>query len=187
MTLKARVWHTVNLWFILNSFNRALYIKKHQIFHKIGDGCSIMERKIPLYSELISIGNNVHLASKVNLICHDAIHLCLSGRKDGHKYKENIGCIEIGDNVFIGANTTVLNNVRIGSNVIIGAGSLVARDLPGNGVYGGIPARWIKPFDEFSTKRRYAPSFPDEFEVHGRISPELEKWLWEKFYESRGL
>ena len=102
-----RLWHTLRLWMIPSSVKRAKYIKKHGLFHKMGDMCTIMERKVPLYSNLISIGNNVHLASKVFLIPHDAIHLCLNGIGEGkNKYKEKIGCIEIGDNVFIGSNTT---------------------------------------------------------------------------------
>lgn len=74
-----RLWHTLRLWMIPNSWKRAEYIRKHNLFHHIGQGCTIMERKVPLYSNLISIGSNVHLASKVFLIPHDAIHLCLNG------------------------------------------------------------------------------------------------------------
>lgn len=48
----------------------------------------------------------------------------LNGMKDGHKYTENIGCIEIGNNVFIGADAKILYDVRIGDNVIIAAGAL---------------------------------------------------------------
>lgn len=125
-----RLWHTLRLWMIPNSWKRAEYIRKHNLFHHIGQGCTIMERKVPLYSNLISIGSNVHLASKVFLIPHDAIHLCLNGVVGGendtgefHPCKEKIGCIEIGDNVFIGSNTIVLYDVKIGSNVVIGAGA----------------------------------------------------------------
>ena len=75
---RQRLWHTLRLWLIPNSYHRAEYIKKHKLFHSIGDGCTVMERKVPLYGNLISIGNNVHLAAKVSLIPHDAIHLCLN-------------------------------------------------------------------------------------------------------------
>lgn len=36
-----------------------------------------------------------------------------------------IGKVDIGDNVFIGANTTILPGVRIGNNSIIGAASVI--------------------------------------------------------------
>ena len=41
------------------------------------------------------------------------------------------GCI-IGDNVFIGAGATILGHVRIGNNVKIGANCVVTEDLPDN-------------------------------------------------------
>ena len=58
------------------------------------------------------------------------------------------------DNVFIGSNTTILNNVRIGPNVIIAAGSLINKDVPPNSIVGGVPARVIGNFDEYVAKRK---------------------------------
>ena len=148
-----RLQHTIRLWMIPSSAKRAKYIKEHGIFREIGNGCTIMERKIPLYPNLISIGNNVHLASKVFLIPHDAIHLCLNGVGDT-SVKEKIGCIEIGNNVFIGSNTIVLYDVKIGSNVVIGAGSLVNKDIPDNSVAVGVPAKVIGTFENLKKKRQ---------------------------------
>ena len=65
-----------------------------------------------------------------------------------------IGCIDIGDNVFIGANSTILYDVKIGSNVIIGAGSLVNKDIPDNSVAVGIPAKIVGTFDDLFPKDR---------------------------------
>lgn len=47
---------------------------------------------------------------------------------------------EIGDNVRIGSNSTILP-VKIGNNVVIGAGSVVTKDIPDNLVVYGNPAR----------------------------------------------
>ena len=58
--------------------------------------------------------------------------------------KNNGGCPSIGDNVYIGANSTVIGNITIGDNVIIQAGSVVTKDIPSNTVYGGNPARFIR-------------------------------------------
>jgi maltose O-acetyltransferase len=52
--------------------------------------------------------------------------------------------VTIGDNVWIGGNTTILPGVTIGSNVTIGAGSVVVKDIPDNCVAVGNPARVIK-------------------------------------------
>lgn len=179
-----RLWHTLRLWMIPDSEKRANYIKKSNLFHHMGDACTIMERKVPLYPNLISIGNNVHLASKVCLVPHDAIHLCLNSM--GASVKEKIGCIEIGDNVFIGANTTVLYDVKIGSNVIIGAGSLVNRDIPDNSVAVGIPARVIGTFEDFKNNRQEEGIYPAELTPVGyKITKGLEDWCWNDFNARR--
>lgn len=131
-----RLRHTVRLMLIRGSVGRAEYIKKKDIFYHMGENCSFMGRKIPLYPKLISLGNNVWTASNVNFVTHDAIHNMLS-RKYHEKFVEKTGCIQIDDNVFIGANSIILSGVHIGSNTIIGAGSLVTKSLPGGYVWGG--------------------------------------------------
>ena len=52
--------------------------------------------------------------------------------------------INIGNNVWIGGNVTVLGGVNIGDNVIVGAGSLVTKDLPANTICVGSPCKPIK-------------------------------------------
>ena len=52
--------------------------------------------------------------------------------------------IVIGENVWIGANATILPGVTIGDNAIIGAGAVVTKDVPGNAVVAGVPAKVIK-------------------------------------------
>lgn len=112
-------------------------------------------RKTPLYPELISIGNNVRLAANVSLIPHDMIHAMLNNRKEKNDvFREYMGCFKIEDNVFVGANSTILADVHIGSNVIVGAGSLVNKDLEGGFVYAGVPAKKIGTFEEFVMKRK---------------------------------
>lgn len=46
----------------------------------------------------------------------------------------------IGDNVYIGPNTNIVEDVCIGSNVTIGAGSVVTKDIPSNATAVGSPA-----------------------------------------------
>lgn len=53
--------------------------------------------------------------------------------------------IEIGDDVWLGANTTVLKGAKIGSGSIVAAGAVVAAGTyPPRSVLGGIPAKVIK-------------------------------------------
>lgn len=50
----------------------------------------------------------------------------------------------IGNNVSLGANVTIIGNVKIGNNVSIGAGSVVVKDIPDNCTAVGNPCRPIK-------------------------------------------
>lgn len=60
--------------------------------------------------------------------------------------------IKTGNNVFIGANTTLLYDVSIGDNVIIGAGSVVTKDIPDGVVAAGVPCKVIGKYDDFKEK-----------------------------------
>ena len=180
----ARLWQTLRLFSIPSSKKRTQYLREKGIFFDIGENCSIMSRIVPLYAKLIKIGNNVHIASKVNFVTHDVSHVMLNAKpdlKDG-EFQERIGCIEIQDNVFVGAGTTILYNVRIGSNVVIGAGSLVNKDIPSNSVVAGVPARIIESFEEFINKRKDEMLYPLEMAPRKEaISDEVVVWCWKHF------
>ncbi|MFD0976354.1 acyltransferase [Salinimicrobium gaetbulicola] len=61
--------------------------------------------------------------------------------KERH-FTENI---EIGNQVWIGANVIVLPGVKVPDNVVLAAGSIVANSLPeSNCIYGGVPAKKLK-------------------------------------------
>lgn len=47
----------------------------------------------------------------------------------------------IGDNVYIGPMTCIVEDVHIGNNVTIGAGSVVTKDIPDNATTAGVPAK----------------------------------------------
>jgi acetyltransferase-like isoleucine patch superfamily enzyme len=51
--------------------------------------------------------------------------------------------IRIGNNVWIGANSVILDGSQIGDNVIIGAGSMISGAIPKNSIAQGNPARVI--------------------------------------------
>lgn len=173
-----RLLQTVRLWLTPGSAARTEYLKKKNVFSSMGENCSIMDRKVPLYANLIKMGNNVHIASQVDFITHDITHVMLN-RISGTDIKEKVGCIEIGDNVFIGSNTTVLNDVRIGSRVIIGAGSLVNKDIPDNSIAAGVPATLIGNFDDFYQKRLNEEPYPDGMKpnIGSCVPDELVEYL----------
>ncbi len=185
-----RMWHTLRLYTILRGPQRTQYLKENNVFHSMGENCLIMDRKVPLFARLISLGNHVRLASNVTFITHDGTHRVLNKMKEltdarnGQPYPEKVGCISIGDNVFVGSGTYITYNVKIGSNVIVGAGSLINRDIPDNCVVAGVPAKIIKTFDEFVEKKNKDEAVAGI--VGETISPEAEKELWEKFWKERG-
>lgn len=52
--------------------------------------------------------------------------------------------INIGNDVWIGSNCTVLDGVSVGNGCIIAAGAVVTKDVPDYAIVGGIPAKIIK-------------------------------------------
>ena len=132
--------------------------KEEKHLRKYRENVMIQSRKIPLYPELIYIGNNVRMASNVSFITHDVTYNMLNNlpkyAEEGYSFQEKKGKIVIGDNVFIGANSIVLYDVTIGSNVIVGAGSVVTKDIPDGTVCAGVPCKVIGEFEDFVEKRR---------------------------------
>ena len=180
-----RIRHTLGMLLTASPRGRADYIKKHHIFKHMGEKSSVMFRKLPLYPKLISIGNNVRLAANVLLVTHDGIHRMLNNAGGYGQFQEMLGCIEIQDNVFIGSNTTILPNVTIGPNTVIAAGSLVNKSLPGNGVYGGVPAKYIGSFEKLVEKRRDIPKIEIEYNNTSGLSDETVEEIWQRYYSTR--
>lgn len=60
--------------------------------------------------------------------------------------------IRIGDDVWLGCNTTILDGVNIGDGSIIGAGSVVLRDVEPYTVYAGSPAKKIRERHDFGQR-----------------------------------
>lgn len=56
--------------------------------------------------------------------------------------------ISIGDNVWIGADVTILPGVTIGENSVIGAKSVITKDIPPNVIAVGNPCRVLREITE---------------------------------------
>lgn len=73
-----RFWHTVRLWSIPSGSKRAEYLRNKKVFASVGEKCVFMDRKIPLYANLIKLGDNVNLASNITFVTHDISHRMLN-------------------------------------------------------------------------------------------------------------
>ncbi len=158
---------------IFESKKRTKYIIKHNIFKSVGKNFFFQPRIIPSDPELIKFHNNVTVASGVTFINHDLVHNVLNNLGN-ENFQYNSGCIEVMDNVFIGSNATILQNVKIGPNAIIAAGSIVTKDVPENSIVAGVPAKVIGNFNDLVEKRKNIPHLSNEE-------------LWEKFELEKGL
>lgn len=57
---------------------------------------------------------------------------------------DEVEAVEIGHDVWIGANVTILDGVHIGNGAIVAAGAVVTKDVPNYALAGGVPARVIR-------------------------------------------
>ena len=62
--------------------------------------------------------------------------------------------ITIGNNVWIGAGSTIVAGVTIGDNTVIGAGSVVKKSIPENVIAIGVPCKVLRTITE-EDKHRY--------------------------------
>ena len=69
-------------------------------------------------------------------------HIAKKGKIDS--YAAGGGDITIGNDVWVGMNSTILGGVNIGNGAVIAAGSIVTKDVPERSLVGGSPARFIK-------------------------------------------
>lgn len=111
----------------LNS-NNFITIKKNARL-KIGKETYITRATISCLGE-IEIGENCILGEGMKLFDHN--HQYTTNPFSVSKTDFNIGKIKIGNNVWTGANVTILKGVTIGDNCIIGTGVLVYKDIQRN-------------------------------------------------------
>lgn len=124
----------------------------------------------PSHCWLIEIGNDVTMAPRVHILCHDASTKTFLG-------KTKIGRVKIGNRVFIGAESVVLPGVTIGDDVVIGANSTVTHNIPPNSVAVGSPARVICTLEEYIQKEKErmksAPIYDESYTLRKDVSMEL--------------
>lgn len=135
------------LWKLSNNERRIKILRKKGV--KIGEGCEIWKSTV-WGSEpyLITVGNRVRITANVKFVTHDGGMWVLRNMKLLEN-ADKFGQIEIGDNVHIGWDVTIMPGVKIGSNCVIGCGAVVTKSIPDNSVAAGVPARVLKTIDAY--------------------------------------
>lgn len=132
-----------------------------------GSGCFID----PSHCFLIKIGDNVVFSSKVHVLAHDASTKKYTGYT-------KIGLVNICDDVFIGANSTILPNLTIGKKSIVAAGSVVTKSIPPGEVWAGVPAKKIFDLEEYLEKfdlSRLNAVFDKKYTIKNGITNEMKE------------
>ncbi|ANK38278.1 serine acetyltransferase [Staphylococcus equorum] len=114
-----RLMQQINRLVFACDIPRSVKIGANTIFAHSGLGCVIHSSAI--------IGENCKIQQNVTI-----------GGRGKH------GTPIIGDNVFIGAGSTIIGNVKIGDNVTIGAMTLVLKDVDEGTTVVGIPAKGVE-------------------------------------------
>lgn len=142
---------------------------------KINPGCKLVlgDRiylsdycKIECLSGNVAIGNGTFFNDSCKIICFEKINIgneCLFGPNVSiydHDHRFDINdmlinkqgytkkCVEIKNNIWVGANSVITKGCIINNRVVIGANSLVKGVVKAEGVYGGVPIKLIKVIDK---------------------------------------
>lgn len=108
---------------------------------RIGNNVQIGYGTILFSCKGISIGSNTQIAAQCYII--DTNHGTKYGELMQNQPLESEP-IEIGDDVWIGAQCTVLKGVKIGSHAVVAANSVVNKDVPPYSIVAGSLAKIIK-------------------------------------------
>jgi acetyltransferase-like isoleucine patch superfamily enzyme len=109
----------------------------------IGDQTSfaLMVMLDVMFPEKITVGRNTVIGYNTTILAHEYL------------IKEyRLGEVQIGSEVMIGANTTILPGVKIGDGAIVSAGTLVHKDVPPGAFVGGNPMRVIYTKDQLAER-----------------------------------
>jgi len=146
-----QIYKTVSFWKVIKNFS-VIQIARYTPFlkvknwlyrtflrMKVGKETSFALMVMPdiMFPEKISVGTNCVIGYNTTILAHEYL------------IKEyRIGEVIIGDEVMIGANSTILPGVTIGSGAIVSAATLVHKDVPAGAFVGGNPMRIIYTKEE---------------------------------------
>lgn len=119
------------------------------INNAVGDVIIGDNTRIGLHTTVIGpveIGNNVNLAQGIVVTALNHNFTDCTKRID--EQGVSTAKVTIGNDVWIGANATVLPGVTIGNHCVVAAGAVVTKDVPPYSLVGGVPAKILKKLKE---------------------------------------
>ncbi len=96
-----------------------------------------------MFPEKIKVGSNSIIGYNTTILAHEYLI---------EEYR--LGEVVIGDEVMIGANSTILPGVTIGDGATVSAGTLVHKDVPAGSFVGGNPMRIIYTKEEMEARKK---------------------------------
>lgn len=113
----------------------------------IGDGSSIPKGSVFYCTEApLTIGRKVIFGPNPTIITGDH-RINVVGKfimDSNEKLSENDAPVVIEDDVWCGANVTILKGVTIGRGSVVAAGAVVTKSCPPYSIIGGVPAKVLK-------------------------------------------
>lgn len=132
----------------MNSYMKCRIERYRLLGVTVGNDCRIFSDLSFAEPYLVTIGNNVTISSKCTVITHDN-----SVIKFIEDSTDLVGEVVIGDNCFIGLNSTILPGVHLANGTVVGAGSVVTKSVTEeNVVICGNPAKVIGSTSKLSVK-----------------------------------
>jgi acetyltransferase-like isoleucine patch superfamily enzyme len=132
---------------------------------EIGKGTDVGANCIVSTDSNLKIGENVLLAA-YTYVCAGGNHVFRDPRvpilRQGMRSK---GGVVIGDNVWIGAHSSIFDGVTIGEGTIVGAHSMVNKNLPEMKICFGSPARVVRDRPGLARPGETVPVDADDLDV----------------------
>jgi sugar O-acyltransferase (sialic acid O-acetyltransferase NeuD family) len=106
-------------------------------FVKIGEGSIICPNVVISTNVVLDDFVTINLGTQIG-------HDCKIGKFSSIMANVDLGgCVTIGENIFMGTNSTIIPRLKINNDIVIGTGAIVTRNLKKSGTYFGNPATLI--------------------------------------------